>query len=86
LLFALYGMPQGLAGVFSGLSRRLFGRRPSEEPAMAPADAAGATLPGRATAGDRSDAPLLVAAGLSKSYGGVKPARDVSAVLTPGHI
>ncbi|MBN8945122.1 MAG: branched-chain amino acid ABC transporter ATP-binding protein/permease [Rhizobiales bacterium] len=86
LLFALYVMPQGLAGIFSGLSRRLFGRRASSEPAMAPADAAGATLPVRATAGDRSDAPLLVATGLSKSYGGVKPARDVSAVLTPGHI
>ncbi|MGL4286928.1 MAG: ABC transporter permease subunit [Phreatobacter sp.] len=86
LLFALYVMPQGLAGVFSGLSRRLFGRRPSGDLVAPAADPASAALPVRAARAGGAHAPLLVASGLSKSYGGVKPARDVSAVLTSGHI
>ncbi|MFX6759807.1 hypothetical protein ABTH30_23195, partial [Acinetobacter baumannii] len=47
-LFALYVMPQGLAGVFSGLSRRLFGRRPSGDLVAPAADPASAALPVRA--------------------------------------
>lgn len=80
LLFALYVMPQGLAGVLSGLSRRVFG-------APAPADAppVAASLPVR-PAREADETPLLAAAGVSKSYGGVKPARDIDAVLTKGHI
>ena len=84
LLFALYVMPKGLAGVLGGLSQRLFGRTPAAAAAATAPD--GADLPARPTAAATDGTPLLAAANLSKSYGGVKPARDVSAVLTRGHI
>ncbi|MCR0983883.1 branched-chain amino acid ABC transporter ATP-binding protein/permease [Roseomonas populi] len=80
LLFALYVMPKGLAGVLGGLFRA----RRDAAPRRAEAPAADARLPLReapAMAG-----PLLSAEGLNKAYGGVRPARDVSACLTPGDI
>jgi branched-chain amino acid transport system permease protein len=78
LLFALYVMPRGLAGVIAGL----FGRRAT---AGAPAAPAGeGTLPIRA--GRSAGQMLLEVEGVSKSYGGVRPARDVSLRLTAGHI
>ena len=84
LLFALYVMPKGLAGLFSGWTRRRTG--PSGQTASAAATPAGpATLPVRQSA-TPPDSSMLTAEGLCKSYGGVRPARDVSAVLTTGHI
>lgn len=80
LLFALYVMPQGLAGVLSGLSRRVFGA-----PAAAGVPPLAPDLPVR-PATEANETPLLTASGVSKSYGGVKPARDIDAVLTKGHI
>jgi len=81
LLFALYVMPKGLAGVVGGLFRRPGGEAARRAEAPDPA----AILPRRAgTAPDGG--PLLVAEGLNKAYGGVRPARDVSLRITPGHI
>jgi branched-chain amino acid transport system permease protein len=80
LLFALYVMPKGLAGVLDGLFRT----RRGEAPRRAEAPSADARLPVRR--GAAGGTPLLQAEALNKAYGGVRPARDVSARLTPGHI
>ena len=82
LLFALYVMPRGLAGVLDGLFRRRGG---AEAARRAEAPSPEARLPVR-KADLPGDAPLLTAEGLNKAYGGVRPARDVSARLTQGHI
>ncbi|APT58355.1 ABC transporter ATP-binding protein [Roseomonas gilardii] len=81
LLFALYAMPKGLAGVIAGLWQPA---RSGERRAAAP-DAT-ASLPIRDAEPAAASAPLLQAEGLSKSYGGVHPARDVHVRLTRGHI
>lgn len=75
LLFALYVMPGGVAGLLS----KWFGR--TKEPELAPSDTKPPTRIGPAGSGD-----LLVVQGVSKSYGGVKPAQDVSFRLQRGHI
>jgi branched-chain amino acid transport system permease protein len=82
LLFALYAMPRGVAGVVTDLIERL-----APDPRAAGAEGSAPhvlALPTRP--GARTDAALLEASSLSKSYGGVKPARDVSVTLTEGHI
>jgi branched-chain amino acid transport system permease protein len=79
-------MPKGLAGLITGRGKRLTASR---EPALArpTLDEAASKLPVRAAAtAIRADAPMLAAEGLCKSYGGVRPAQDVSADLTTGHI
>lgn len=81
LLFALYAMPQGIAGVIRSVAKRLtfisgFPRKKPFEPAP-PA------LPTRRTVTDKA---LLEVRNLNKNFGGVIPARDVSMTLTPGHI
>ncbi|MBP0443597.1 branched-chain amino acid ABC transporter ATP-binding protein/permease [Roseomonas sp. SSH11] len=81
LLFALYVMPRGLAGVFQGLFRP----RGTEAARRAEAPAPDARLPLRGGAA-QAGVPLLAAEGLNKAYGGVRPARDVSARLVPGQI
>ncbi|MDO4723593.1 MAG: ATP-binding cassette domain-containing protein, partial [Comamonadaceae bacterium] len=75
LLFALYVMPGGVAGL---LSKWL----PPKPGAPAASQEDGPPL--RAATGNGS--PLLVAQGVSKSFGGVKPAQDVSFQLQRGHI
>jgi len=75
LLFALYVMPNGVMGVLA----RLFKRAKDITPT--PAKAEPLTRIGPAGDGD-----LLVVQGVSKSYGGVKPAQDVSFRLQRGHI
>jgi branched-chain amino acid transport system permease protein len=75
LLFALYVMPGGVAGLFS----KWFGR--TKEPELASSDTKPPTRIGPTGTGD-----LLVVQGVSKSYGGVKPAQDVSFRLQRGHI
>ncbi|HEY8614287.1 MAG TPA: branched-chain amino acid ABC transporter ATP-binding protein/permease [Roseomonas sp.] len=82
LLFALYVMPRGLAGVLESLFRR---RGSTEASRRAEAPSTDACLPVRA-AEAAADAPLLTAESLNKAYGGVRPARDVSAKLTRGHV
>ena len=92
LLFALYAMPRGLAGVLSDLADRVVpGRKRTATPEAGKAGeataVAGGVLPARAEAASAPpDAPLLSAEGLSKSYGGVHPARDVGVRLTTGHV
>ncbi|MBB4041788.1 branched-chain amino acid transport system permease protein [Microvirga flocculans] len=83
LLFALYAMPKGLAGVFGSLFRKLgLGMRSSAgaEPArIAPKLPTRSVEPGAAGS-------LLKADSLNKAFGGVVPAKDVSVALTEGHI
>jgi len=76
LLFALYVMPGGVVGLFA---RWLRGK-----PAGAgAAPAAGEDAPALEA---RGSGELLEVAGVGKSYGGVKPASDVSFRLQRGHI
>ncbi|OYU47148.1 MAG: ABC transporter ATP-binding protein [Rhizobiales bacterium PAR1] len=78
LLFALYAMPKGLAG--------LFRPKPAARIGGALGQAVDVALPIRPRASASADTPLLAVTGISKAYGGVKPARDVSFSLTEGHI
>jgi branched-chain amino acid transport system permease protein len=81
LLFALYAMPKGLAGLLPGA---FSGPRAPPTIASGPV-ARKAALPMRAPSSPLSGA-LMDIVGVSKSYGGVRPARDVSFSLTEGHI
>ena len=79
LLFALYLMPNGIAGVLrSLLSRQL----PPESPVPRPA--ARSTI--AAMAKGRAEEGLLDVTQLSKAFGGVRPAQDVAFALKRGHI
>ena len=75
LLFALYVMPNGVVGLLAKLFKR------TKDIAPIPASVEPVTRIGPAGDGD-----LLVVQGVSKSYGGVKPAQDVSFRLQRGHI
>src|SRR4030095_10505196 len=75
LLFALYVMPGGVVGLFSELFRK---SEAAPEPSSA---AAGPTRIGPDGSGE-----LLVVRGVTKNFGGVKPAQDVSFKLQRGHI
>ncbi|MBO9644778.1 MAG: branched-chain amino acid ABC transporter ATP-binding protein/permease [Pseudacidovorax sp.] len=79
LLFALYAMPGGVTGLF----RRKVGHGAALSPAQAPAPTGPAPVP---RIGPQADGELLVVQGLTKAYGGVKPAQDVSFRLQRGHI
>ncbi|MBI2772845.1 MAG: branched-chain amino acid ABC transporter ATP-binding protein/permease [Burkholderiales bacterium] len=83
LLFALYAMPQGLAGALQGAVRRL-----------RPARAAAPFVPG-ADAEEWQPRPgeqlattgvILRTDALYKAYGGVVPVNEVSLELRPGHV
>ena len=76
LLFALYAMPNGVAGLFG----RFFARKAVLEPV--PATQKQSTTP---TRHDRSK-PLLEVASVSKNFGGVRPANDVTFRLQHGHV
>ena len=82
LLFALYVMPDGLAGAIKSFARRVM---PSgfRRPAL-PAPSAEWQLRGAEIAKDNQ--PLLSAKALYKAYGGVVTTRDVSIELKTGHI
>ena len=75
LLFALYVMPGGVVGLFNKwfLKSRHRGEGPG-----------GYGVPGQIGPGGEGE--LLVVQGVTKSYGGVKPAQDVSFRLQRGHI
>jgi branched-chain amino acid transport system permease protein len=80
LLFALYVMPNGAAGLFG----RLFaGKAAAAPPRPAAQEAAATTLVTRET--DRSK-PLLDVNSVSKNFGGVRPAQDVTFQLQHGHV
>ncbi|QDL38173.1 ABC transporter permease subunit [Rhodoferax sediminis] len=74
LLFALYVMPAGVVGLFS----KWFKRTKEEVLSW---DRIAPTRPGLV-----GDGELLVVHGVTKSYGGVKPAQDISFRLQRGHI
>jgi branched-chain amino acid transport system permease protein len=79
LLFALYAMPNGVAGLFG----RLFARRRAADLSPALREQPAITLSMRDT--DRSK-PLLDVDCVSKNFGGVRPARDVTFQLQHGHV
>jgi branched-chain amino acid transport system permease protein len=82
LLFALYVMPDGLAGAIKGIARRVAPRLLRHVPLPAPAGEW--RLRGADVASP--DQPLLTAKGLFKSYGGVVTTRDIDFELKTGHI
>lgn len=82
LLFALYAMPQGLAGALSKLSRKLWPRLAGV--AHLPA-VQGEWSPKFASRRDEASV-MLKAEGLYKAYGGVVPTNNVSFELRPGHV
>ena len=75
LLFALYVMPGGVTGLFSRWFRRLI-----EKPELSNADAVPTHI------GPAGQGELLVVQGVTKNFGGVKPAQNVSFRLQRGHI
>ncbi|MES2840343.1 MAG: branched-chain amino acid ABC transporter ATP-binding protein/permease [Pseudomonadota bacterium] len=75
LLFALYVMPGGVTGLFGKWFRR---------PTKAPESAGISTTPTRI--GPDASGDLLEVTGVTKNFGGVKPAQDVSFKLRRGHI
>jgi branched-chain amino acid transport system permease protein len=77
LLFSLYAMPNGVAGLFG----QFFGRRADGDEFAVKQSTV--TLAAREV--DRSQ-PLLEVASLSKSFGGVRPANDVTFRLQCGHV
>jgi len=85
LLFALYAMPKGLAGVFGSLFHKMGLVRGTSADARAAQAIAAPRLPTRASSRTGAGS-LLTADNLNKAFGGVVPARDVSITLTEGHI
>lgn len=75
LLFALYVMPGGVTGLLSKWFRK---------PASAPEALSEAQVLTRI--GTQGEGELLVAQGVTKNFGGVKPAQNVSFRLQRGHI
>ena len=81
LLFALYAMPQGLAGALHKGMRR-FGMGA----ALAPIDPPKEAWKCKYAVPRNPDAVMLEAQGLYKAYGGVIPTHNISLTLRPGHI
>ena len=75
LLFALYVMPGGVTGLLAKWFRR----------SPAAPDASSVTA-APARIGPQGEGELLVAEGVTKNFGGVKPAQNVSFRLQRGHI
>jgi branched-chain amino acid transport system permease protein len=81
LLFALYAMPQGLAGALHKGMRRL-----GMGAAQAPIDPPKEAWKCKYAVPRNPDAVMLEAQGLYKAYGGVIPTHNISLTLRPGHI
>jgi len=81
LLFALYAMPQGLAGALQNAIRR-FGVAEKNPEIDVPKD----TWKCKYSMERNPEAVILEAKGLFKAYGGVIPTNEVSLTLRPGHI
>lgn len=81
LLFALYAMPQGLAGALQEGMRR-FGMIAVDPEIDVPEEA----WKCKYSVERNAEAIILEAKGLFKAYGGVIPTNDVSLTLRPGHI
>ncbi|EUB99242.1 Monosaccharide-transporting ATPase [Rhizobium sp. CF080] len=83
LLFALFAMPKGLAGLLGSLGARFNPGRSSA--ATKVVSDLQPKLPTRNAEGGAATT-LLTADNLNKAFGGVVPAKDVSLRLTRGHI
>jgi branched-chain amino acid transport system permease protein len=81
LLFALYAMPQGLAGALQNSMRR-FGVAEKNPEIDVPKEA----WKCKYSLERNPEAVILEAKGLFKAYGGVIPTNEVSLTLRPGHI
>ena len=79
LLFALYLMPNGVAG----LLKQLFGAVARKHETLPEPKA---LKPAAVAASIDASQPLLDVDHVSKNFGGVRPAQDVSFRLTPGHV
>jgi branched-chain amino acid transport system permease protein len=77
LLFSLYAMPNGVAGLFA----RFFAKRTAAVPVQASFEK---PTPVKRT--DDHSRPLLEVASVSKNFGGVRPANDVTFRLQLGHV
>lgn len=75
LLFALYFMPGGVMGLLSSIFRKRSKATPAE-----------ARAPHPTSIGPGGTGELLVVQNVSKNYGGVKPAQDISFRVQRGHI
>jgi branched-chain amino acid transport system permease protein len=82
LLFALYVMPKGIAGVLTAV----FGKRAATVPGTRKAITSAPAYPYAIAAVSASNGELLSVEQVSKSYGGVCAAKDVSFRLQRGHI
>ncbi len=80
LLFALYAMPDGLAGFVRQMARKW-------APGLLPAEALPAQLaPWRLRSRAGAETMLLEAQGLYKAYGGVVPTNEVDLSIRAGHV
>lgn len=82
LLFALYAMPQGVAGALTSIYRRF---RPALSEAGAKDSAAEEWQCKHASRKD-AEGVLLNARNVYKAYGGVIPTNNVDLMLRPGHV
>ncbi|MEP9348240.1 branched-chain amino acid ABC transporter ATP-binding protein/permease [Xanthobacter sp. KR7-225] len=88
LLLTLYVMPNGVAGVLTGAWRRGLSARPAQPPTQA---RHGQHIRGNLPAcpgldGARAPGNVLAVQQVSKAFGGVRSAQDISFCLQPGHI
>ena len=81
LLFALYAMPNGLAGALRSIGRALRPPRVVPEAAASPVE-----WQLRRSQGSSPGRPLLEADALNKTYGGVTPTRNLSLDIQSGHV
>lgn len=82
LLFALYAMPQGLAGALQSLRRKFAPKKSNtEKPSRAPTE-----WQCKYASAKNANEIILHAKGLYKAYGGVIPTNNVDMVLRPGHV
>ena len=79
LLFSLYLMPRGVAGVVADVMARF-------RPTISPKSEAAVEAKLPVIALDGAQEEILRIDDVSKSYGGVKPARNVDLVLKRGHL
>jgi len=84
LLFSLYVLPKGIAGLFERTRHAQAASDGQGAPAWNEPQAGAALPPGGAHA--TGDAAILSVADIDKAYGGVKPACGVSFQLKPGHV
>lgn len=82
LLFALYAMPQGLAGAIQSMYRKLAsGKSAVARPVQTPAQ-----WTCKYAAVKDANEVILRAQGIYKAYGGVVPTNNVDMILRPGYV